>query len=138
MTTLIVGFAVLAALALDTPLTTFAATITVNSTADNTTAQDAHCTLREAIANVNAGDDTSGGDCTAGTGSGDTIVFNLTLPATITLTTNTELEIDTDVTINGPTTGVLAVDGNGQVDVFDITNGTVKHRKPDRSERPGF
>jgi CSLREA domain-containing protein len=102
-----------------------AATITVNSTADNTTAQDAQCTLREAIANVNAGDDTSGGDCIAGTGSGDTIVFNLTLPATITLTTNTELEIDTGVTINGPTTGVLAVDGNGQVDVFDITNGTV-------------
>jgi CSLREA domain-containing protein len=102
-----------------------AATITVNSTADNTTAGDDHCTLREAIANVNAGDDTTGGDCTAGTGSGDTIVFNLTLPATITLTTNTELEIDTGVTINGPTTGVLAVDGNGQVDVFDITNGTV-------------
>ena len=102
-----------------------AATITVNSTADNTTAHDAQCTLREAIANVNAGHDTSGGDCTAGTGSGDTIVFSLSLPATITLTTNTELEIDTSVTINGPTTGVLAVDGNGQVDVFDITNGTV-------------
>jgi CSLREA domain-containing protein len=102
-----------------------AATITVNSTADNTTARDGQCTLREAIANVNAGDDTSGGDCTAGTGSGDTIVFNLTLPATITLTMKKELEIDTGVTINGPTTGVLAVDGNGQVDVFDITNGTV-------------
>ena len=102
-----------------------AATITVNSTADNTTAHDAQCTLREAIANVNAGHDTSGGDCTAGTGSGDTIVFSLSLPATITLTTNTELEIDTSVTINGPTTGVLAVDGNGKVDVFDITNGTV-------------
>jgi CSLREA domain-containing protein len=104
-----------------------AATITVNSTADDTVAQDGQCTLREAIANVNAGDDTSGGDCAAGTGSGDTIVFSssLTLPATITLTTQAELQIDSDVTINGPTTGVLAVDGNAQVDVFDITNGTI-------------
>jgi len=101
-----------------------AATITVNS-ADDTTDQDAKCTLREAIANVNAASDSSGGDCTAGTGSGDTIVFNLTLPATITLTTNTELEIDSDVTITGPAAGVLTIDGNGQVSVFDITTGTV-------------
>jgi CSLREA domain-containing protein len=105
-----------------------AATITVNSTADNMTAQDAQCTLREAIANVNAGGDTSGGDCTAGTGSDDTIVFNLTLPATITLTTNTELEIDTSVTITGPTTGILAVDGNGQVWVLRAAASTTMLR----------
>ena len=102
-----------------------AATITVNSTADTTTATDAQCTLREAIANVNAAGDTTGGDCTAGTGSGDTIVFNLPLPATITLTSGTALEINTDVTINGPSTGALAVDGNGQVGVFDIEAGVV-------------
>jgi CSLREA domain-containing protein len=102
-----------------------AATITVNSTADDTTAGDGDCTLREAIANVNAAADTSDGDCAAATGSDDTVVFDLALPATITLTTDTELEINTNVTINGPTTGVLAVDGNGQVTVFDIQNGTV-------------
>src|SRR5438045_1942496 len=70
-----------------------AATITVNNTADDRTQQDANCTLREAIANVDAAGDTTGGDCTAGTGTGDTIVFNLPLPATITLTTNTTLAI---------------------------------------------
>jgi CSLREA domain-containing protein len=102
-----------------------AATITVNTTADNTTTQDAQCTLREALANVNAAADTTGGDCTAGTGTGDTVVFNLSLPATITLTTDTELVINADVTINGPTTGVLTVDGDSQVNIFDIENGTV-------------
>ena len=101
-----------------------AATITVNSTADNTTAGDGQCTLREAIANVNAAGDTTGGDCAAGTGSGDTIVFNLTLPATITLTTNTELAITRDVTIRGPTTGALAIDGNSQATrAFAINRG---------------
>jgi len=101
-------------------------TITVNDTGDNTTAHDSKCTLREALANVNAADDTTGGDCVAGTGNGDTVVFDLTLPATITLTTSTELAISTDVTISGPTTGALAVDGNSQhTRVFEIMAGTV-------------
>jgi CSLREA domain-containing protein len=42
------------------------AAITVNSLADTAVASDAQCTLREAISNVNAGADTSGGDCAAG------------------------------------------------------------------------
>ena len=70
-----------------------AATITVNSTADNLTAGDGKCTLREAIGNVGlTGFDSTGGDCAAGSG-GDTIVFDLALPATITLTTSTTLFI---------------------------------------------
>ncbi len=115
----------IAALAL-APRPVRAATITVNDSGDNTSAHDAKCTLREAIANVNAASDTTGGDCAAGTGSGDTIVFDLTLPATITLTTNTELAISANVTIRGPTTGALAIDGNSQATrVFAITAGTV-------------
>jgi CSLREA domain-containing protein len=51
-----------------------AATITVNSTLDNTTAGDGNCTLREAINNANADADTTGGDCAAGTGH-DTITL---------------------------------------------------------------
>jgi CSLREA domain-containing protein len=47
------------------PCSARAATITVSSTADNTTAGDATCTLREAIANVNAVGDTTSGDCAA-------------------------------------------------------------------------
>jgi CSLREA domain-containing protein len=105
-----------------------AGTITVNSTAD-TTAHDAACTLREAIANVNAAAqanatrDTTGGDCAAGTGTGDTIVFKLSLPATITLT-DAALDIEGAVRINGPTTGTLAVDGNGQAGVLSIVGDT--------------
>ena len=44
-----------------------AATITVNSTADNTTT-DGACTLREAILSANAAP--ANADCTAGSGSG--------------------------------------------------------------------
>lgn len=50
------------------------ATITVNSSADNATAGDGHCTLREALTNANADADSSGGDCPAGSGI-DTITF---------------------------------------------------------------
>ena len=53
------------------------ATITVNSTADAAT-HNSECTLREAINNVNAAADTTSGDCAAGTGAGDTIIFAIT------------------------------------------------------------
>lgn len=43
------------------PLAASAATITVNTTGDNTIAGDGRCTLREAIANVNAAAETTGG-----------------------------------------------------------------------------
>jgi hypothetical protein len=89
-----------------------AATITVNSKADNTTAGDGLCTLREALANVNASGDTTGGDCAAGTGAGDTIDFALTLPAKIRLTLG-ELGITRSVSITGPTTGALALSAAG-------------------------
>ena len=102
-----------------------AATITVNSTADNLTAGDGKCTLREAIGNVGlTGFDSTGGDCAAGSG-GDTIVFDLALPATITLTTSTTLFILNSTTISGPTDGTLAIDGNGEVTIFAISQSTV-------------
>ena len=72
------------------------------------------CTLRAAIDEANA------------LSGGSTIAFNLILPTTITLTTNTELAISGDVTISGPTTGVLAIDGNHETRVFDITTGAVR------------
>ena len=105
------------------------AAITVNSTADNMAAGDGACTLREAIANVNMAGDTTGGDCVAGTNAGDTIVFDLPLPATITLTMNTGLVISRDVTINGPGAGALVIDGSrgsrviaaGSVRIADLT-----------------
>src|SRR5687768_1127861 len=56
-----------------------AATITVNSTADNATADNDLCTLREAINNANsASGDTTMGDCATGsTPAADRIQFNI-------------------------------------------------------------
>ena len=52
--------------------------IEVNSTADTANSGDGECTLREAITNVNAAADTTSGDCAAGTGAGDTLIFAIT------------------------------------------------------------
>lgn len=98
-----------------------AATITVDTTADNLVASDGHCTLREAIANVNATGDTTGGDCAPATGGGDTIAFDLTLPATIRLDpTLGELSIIQDASLSGPGAGLLAIDGRGQTRVMHV------------------
>src|SRR5262249_32160543 len=94
-----------------------------NATADNTTAGDGQCTLREAIANVNAAGDTSGGDCVAGTGGGDMITFALTLPATIKLQSAQQLTIGQNVSIVGPTTGLLSIQGR-RSRVFEISAGS--------------
>ena len=99
------------------------ATITVNTTADNTTAGDHRCTLREALANVNAAADTTNRDCVAGTGAGDVIVFNLGLPAKIKLSLG-QLSVAENVTIVGPTNGELRIDGQGKSRIFEITAGT--------------
>jgi len=118
----------LALITLVLPLAASATTITVNTTADNLTGGDGQCTLREAIANVNAAADTSNGDCTAGSGSGDTITFDLTLPAksrsaTIKLTLG-ELDIQRDATIVGPTAVSLHVSGGRASRIFGISAGT--------------
>jgi CSLREA domain-containing protein len=87
-----------------------AAGITVNSLADTTVSGDGQCTLREALNNVNAAADTTGGDCAAGTGTGDTISFDLT--GTITLTaSNGTLMLTKNVTIQGPGANNLVLDG---------------------------
>ncbi|MBV9495282.1 MAG: right-handed parallel beta-helix repeat-containing protein, partial [Acidobacteria bacterium] len=96
-----------------------AATITVNSLADNTTAGDAQCTVREALANANSNSDTTGGDCVAGSGA-DTI--NLTaLAGTITLG-GTQLPISDSTTITGPGAATLTIDGATTSRIFYIYN----------------
>jgi CSLREA domain-containing protein len=98
-----------------------AVTITVNATTDDTIGGDGRCTLREAVANVNAAADTTGGDCAGGTGAGDTIDFQLKkLPAKIKLVLG-KLVLAQDVTITGPTVGVLSIFGNHLDRVFEIT-----------------
>ena len=65
-----------------TAVPAWAATITVDSGADNETASDGACTLREAINNANANGDTTDGDCTSGSGP-DLIHFSIVGPSPI-------------------------------------------------------
>jgi CSLREA domain-containing protein len=101
-------------------------TITVNSTADNTT-PDNFLTLREAIELV---DGTLGRALTTGEqaqvngtlGANDIIQFNLPAgPQTITLTAGA-LDITQPATIAGPGAGSLTIDGNKSDRVFIVGN----------------
>ena len=81
----------------------WAATITVNSAADNQIGGDGACTLREAIDNANANGQTTSGDCTTGSGT-DTIAFNIpgTAPIEIELSIGA-LTVTDPVIIDGTT-----------------------------------
>jgi hypothetical protein len=118
-----VRIALLAALSLSWA---HAADIIVTSPADPGAAGDAQCTLSEAIANANANADVTAADCTAGTGD-DSITFAASVGATIALATlpNDRLSInDTtgSLAILGPGADQLALDGGGQVQIFDVNS----------------
>ncbi|MCG8460945.1 MAG: right-handed parallel beta-helix repeat-containing protein, partial [Holophagales bacterium] len=84
--------------------TAMAATITVTTIDDNTTANDGECTLREAILNANVNNDSTSGDCAAGSAAvTDRIVFDLALqPSTISISSELPSITDT-VEIDGHT-----------------------------------
>jgi hypothetical protein len=88
------------------PTTAHAATITVNSPADNTS----NCTLRNAITAANT--NTAQGSCAAGQAAPtvDVIDFSLATPATITLGSALP-DLQESVTINGPGMNQLTIDG---------------------------
>jgi len=109
--------------------TATAGTITVNSTADSVTGADGRCTLREAIANVNAAADTTAGDCAAGTGTGDVVTFALALPAVIQLTSG-QLMVEQSVDIVGPTVGTLRISGARASTVLRIAAGATVRSRP--------
>ena len=104
-----------------------AATIVVNTLADNLIAGDGQCTLREAIVNANDNAATSP-DCAAGEGVPvvDVIQFQAGLSGTIALDPNVDgpysgqLEIRESVTINGPGRDVLTISGASSSRVFYI------------------
>ncbi len=94
--------------------------IVVNSLADNTTAGDGSCTLREAITNANSNSDTTNGDCATGSGA-DTITFNVS--GTITL--NAALPVLTDdLTIDGSGQSIT-LNGNHSVQILQVNGKTV-------------
>jgi len=99
-----------------------ASTITVNSTADNTT-PDIFCTLREAIANANNNASTYS-ECVAGSGN-DTIIFNSSLgTATITLASALPTIIDgAGLMIDGDNR--ITLNGNDSVRVLYVSGGTL-------------
>ena len=118
--------------ALAPPRPAHAATITVNSAADNTTAGDGDCTLREAINNANDTTDgqTTVGDCAARNPRGaDTI----TLPAgtyTLRLAGHSEadnatgdLDLKSDITINGADADTTIIDGDQSDRVMEVFGG---------------
>ncbi len=89
---------------------TAAATITVNTTADDNTV-NGNCTLREAIQAANTNTAVDG--CVAGVAGLDEIVFNLGA-GTPTITPTAALpSIEEAVTINGATGGATRVELNG-------------------------
>jgi len=108
-----------------------AATITVNSTADNTTAGDGNCTLREALGNAKTNSDTTSGDCVAGSGT-DTIEFSITGSGPHNIVLGSDLDSITDpVVIDGTsepdytTSPVVHIDGDSMASqIFSIAAAT--------------
>ncbi|MCP3980540.1 MAG: CSLREA domain-containing protein [bacterium] len=99
-----------------------AATITVNTTADQILANGV-CSLREAIRNSNADADVSGGDCAAGSG-GDVIqvqpgTINLSIPnvgGSEDFNQRGDLDITDDVQIIGTPGGATTIDASAVSD----------------------
>ncbi len=86
------------------PATVRAATITVTNTNDSGAGS-----LRAAIATA---------------GSGDSIAFSLTTPATITLLQ--EIVVDKDLVISGPGVAQLVISGGNSTRIFKVTAGTLR------------
>ncbi|WP_455209672.1 CFI-box-CTERM domain-containing protein [Kaarinaea lacus] len=90
------------------PMISLAATITVNTTNDDSVT-NGNCTLREALFAAN--NDSVMDQCDAGSGD-DSVVFNSGVTGTILL--NTSLPpIEENLTITGPGAALLAIDANG-------------------------
>ncbi|MFN3436167.1 MAG: IPTL-CTERM sorting domain-containing protein [Acidovorax sp.] len=99
-----------------------AAVIEVDSLADDVTAGDSLCTLREAVSNANADGDTTGGDCVAGAGT-DTIDLSALTGAIIL--GGTHLRLTDSATVQGPTAGTLTINGNNTSRIFYVRTAGV-------------
>ncbi len=97
-----------------------AATLTVNSLADGTPANDGQCTLREAIFNANANDQSGSTDCAPGSGS-DTIRVGVT--GTVQLS-GALPNLSSNMEIEGPGADQFTVrrDTGGDYRIFVVTS----------------
>ncbi len=99
-----------------------AASIVVNSLADDSLgnlAANGTCDLREAVEAANT--DAPVGDCAAGSGA-DVITFSVT--GTIPVNGIGPLALSSDLTITGPGASQLTIDGQLNVQIFSLSNGT--------------
>jgi uncharacterized repeat protein (TIGR01451 family) len=96
-----------------------AAGIIVNGNGDLVSA-DGFCTLREAMLNANANDQSGSADCAAGAGA-DTITFVLGISPTITLNGTPLPAITGPLAIDGSSQLSLTVSGNNASGVFQIS-----------------
>ncbi len=97
-----------------------AASFTVNSLLDNTTAGDGLCTLREAIETAN---NAGNGDCGANSTGDDTITFSVSGTITLSSTLPAIVSASTagNLTINGD--GTIIISGNNAVRVMEVNSG---------------
>lgn len=100
-----------------------AATITVHTTGDTLDDTDGLCSLREAIDNANADDQSGSAECVSGSGD-DTIVFDGVLAGGTIMLSGSELPtITAAVTIEGPVAGDpsgLVLDGNDSSRILHV------------------
>lgn len=105
-----------------------AASIVVNTSADDTTAGDGFCTLREAVVNSNLDSDSTSNDCVAGSGL-DSITF--AGDYTITLGSTLPDIVDTDdlvITGNSPSKTIIqaaASPGTATYRIVKVNGGLV-------------
>lgn len=101
-----------------------AATITVNTVADGAPANNGQCTLREALLNANANNQSGSTDCTAGSGA-DVINFNLPSGVQTINLTGVLPDISDSLTINGIGADRLIVrrDTGGDYWIFVVNGG---------------
>jgi fibronectin-binding autotransporter adhesin len=96
----------------------------VNSLADNTLASDGLCTLREAINNANADDDTTGGDCAMSSAIVFSISGQITLDSTLPAITGSASINGSgeDITIDGANSfQVMHVNSNATLNLSSLT-----------------
>jgi hypothetical protein len=112
----VLAAAIVVAFALTLSTAAGGATITVNSLADTGVA--GMCVLRDAITAANTVAATNG--CIAGTGN-DTINFSVI--GTITVSSTLPRVTDPLLTINGPASPGITIDGGGAVQVMQVASG---------------
>jgi CSLREA domain-containing protein len=115
---LVIVLFVMLALMLLPPPPVYAATITVTTTVDEQN-NNGQCSLREAITNANANNQSGSTDCAAGTGD-DTISFGIS--GTIALSSELTVNDAAHLTIDG-SIGGITLSGNNATRVFLVNGG---------------